>query len=147
MNEVSVFLNVVLNVRVRFPPGTQSWLLVQSIINCAMLELVAQYYQQQLMHPCKQDSPCSCRQLHQSVPESKGDTVEGEIFLKIILQLGKHNLPLHVPEDVWGIMAPAVLYPGQIQELYEALESTAPCTWEMMVCPTSLFCRSYLVSF
>jgi hypothetical protein len=68
------------------------------------------------------------------VPEAENDTVEGEKYLKLLLQFTKHDLPLHLPEDVWGIMAPAVLYPGQMEDLYTGLSNDAPCTWEMMVC-------------
>ena len=67
------------------------------------------------------------------LPEADDGSVEVEQYLKAMLKLTKNNLPLNLPEDVWSVMAPAVLYPGQMEELYEALIQTAPCTWHMMV--------------
>jgi hypothetical protein len=82
----------------------------------------------------KASSGEACRQIQQAVPGAENDTVEGQKYLKLLLQLTKHNLPLHLPEDVWGIMAPSVLYPGQMEEFYTGVSQVAPCTWEMMVC-------------
>jgi hypothetical protein len=76
----------------------------------------------------------ACRQIQQAVQGAENDTVEGEKYLKLLLQVTKYNLPLHLPEDVWGIMAPSVLYPGQMEEFYTGVSQVAPCTWEMMVC-------------
>jgi hypothetical protein len=51
----------------------------------------------------------------------------------MMLDFGQVNLPANLPEDLWDIMAPSVLYPGQMQALYAEFERFVPCTWEMMV--------------
>ena len=70
----------------------------------------------------------------ESLHDPPSEVVEQEQYLKILLQFAKYNLPLHLPEDVWGIMAPAVLYPGQMDEFYMSLSKDTPCTLKMMVC-------------
>ena len=77
----------------------------------------------------------ACREIRQSIYGEDDGTKEAEQYLKALLQVSKHNLPLNLPGDVWGVMAPAVLYPGQMEEFYETLAKVAPCTWHMMVRP------------
>ena len=80
---------------------------------------------------------CDCRQIR-AIPNAKDELEESEKYVKLLLETSGANLPLHLPEDVMGLMAPAVLYPAQMDGFYSELASSVPCTWEMMVRPSAV---------
>lgn len=79
------------------------------------------------------DLEATCRQLMEAMEGTDAQEAEADKFLQIMLEVGKKNLPVNLPDDLWDIMAPTMLHPGQMEPLYEELERTVPCTWEMMV--------------
>lgn len=59
---------------------------------------------------------------------------ESQGFLELMHEQGRKTMPLHLPEDVWHIMAPAALAPEDMPSFFQKLTEVAPYSFELMVC-------------